>query len=319
MGIYIHTTGGLQRRSARASELEVGVSGGLRQRVYLPPGQVAAAVGEVAAGTPPLSAAELLQSAQAVLLGRELPVPVLPPRALTHGLCADLLHAVERALKSPEVMAHLQGTVVRQNHALGVVAAALMGHAQAELQEPAAWEAAGKRLASVARPHVARMASVRKKEKDAKGNARKRHQGTAAELEERLATIARTAAEEVAACRGRPALWLPDGKGRAAAPAASNAVAGLVVEGPRITADMQEAAASLATIAAPAAAAEAPPRAWSCHRCLELLREKAEACEVAEAATHAKQIHRRTHAFGGVFGCAGGEAAAARARRGARG
>ena len=71
-----------------------------------------------------------------------------------------------------------------------------------------------------------------------------------------------------------------------------------------MTAVMQEAAASLAAIAAPAAmapaaAAEAPPRAWSCHRCLDLLREKAEACEVAEAATQAKYTaeHLRSAAY----------------------
>ena len=249
-------------------------------------------MGEVAAGTPPLSAAELLQAAQAALLGRRLPVPVLAPRALTHGLCADLQHAVEQALQSQEVIAGLQGTATRRDRSLGLVAAALLGHAHAELQEQGALEAAGKRLAVVAKAHVVKMASLRKKENDAKGKARLRHKGTAAELQEQLAPLERTAAEEAAACCGRAAPWPFVGKGRAVSPPATSSALALV-EGPRVTAVMQEAAASLAAIAAPAAmapaaAAEAPPRAWSCHRCLDLLREKAEACEVAEAATQAK-------------------------------
>ena len=259
-------------------------------------------MGEVAA--PPPTAAELLQAARAVLLGRELPMPVLPPRALTFGLCADLQHAVELALQSQEVMAGLQGKATRRDRSLGLVAAALLGHAQAELQEPEALEAAGKKLAVVARAQVSKKASMRKKEKAAKSNLRQRHKGAAAELQEQLAALERTVAEEAAACCGRPAPWPFDGKGRAVSPPATSSALALV-EGPRVTASIQDAAASLATMAAPAAiapaaAVEAPRQLhWSCPRCSELLKEKAEAREAAAAAEQAKHIaeHLRSAAY----------------------
>ena len=91
----------------------------------------------MAAATRPPTAAELQQAAQAVLLGQRLPGPALQPDALTHGLCADLVKALEAALQSPEVIAHQQGRPGTRVHMLGLVAAMLVGHTQAELREPA--------------------------------------------------------------------------------------------------------------------------------------------------------------------------------------
>ena len=60
----------------------------------------------MAAATPPPTAAELQQAARAVLLGQRLLGPALQPDALTYGLCADLVEALEVALQSPDVIAH---------------------------------------------------------------------------------------------------------------------------------------------------------------------------------------------------------------------
>ena len=72
-----------------------------------------------------------------MLLGQRLPGPALQPDALTHGLCADLVEALEVALQSPEVIAYQQGRPGTRVRMLGLVAATLVGHTQAELREPA--------------------------------------------------------------------------------------------------------------------------------------------------------------------------------------
>ena len=111
----------------------------------------------MAAATRPPTAAELQQAARAMLLGQRLPGPALQPDALTHGLCADLLEALEVALQSPEVIAYHQGRPGTRVRMLGLVAATLVGHPQAELREPAALDMAGKRLAKIAKDHRGKM------------------------------------------------------------------------------------------------------------------------------------------------------------------
>ena len=271
-------------------------------QAYEPTGQVAAAAAEQAAAEQlPPSAAELQRAAQMVLLGQGSPGPVLLPGALTHGLVADLQQALDAALQSQAVIAKHQGSSVVKARLLGLVAAALLGHAQAELQEPAALKAAGTRLQKLCKDLQSKKGALQHSARMAKINTKSRHKGSVAELEALLAQIERDAADGVAALRGRPAACPFQGKGRAAAPPpVSSAVA--LVEGPRVTAGMEDAAALLTGLAAaPAAPADvaAASRAWSCPRCSELLTEKAEACEAAAVAKQAQYTaeHQRSAAY----------------------
>ena len=108
----------------------------------------------------------------------------MPPAALTHGLCAELAQAVDAALQSPEVIAHRQGKSAAQAPLLGLVAASLLGLAEAaELREPGAWVAAGRRLAKTARDHVSRLSYITKSARSNRLLLKNRHKGTPAELE----------------------------------------------------------------------------------------------------------------------------------------
>ena len=226
-----------------------------------------------------------------MLLGQRLPGPALQPDALTHGLCADLVEALEVALQSLDVIAHEQGRPGTRVRMLGLVAAMLVGHAQAELREPAALDAAGKRLAKTSKDHATKVSRLWKHNRDACRQMRSRHKGSEAELQARLAQAARDTAESVAAARGRSAAHVFESSGKAVRPQIDAAQA--LVEGPRVTASMQDAAASLTAFAAPAPAAPEAP---------ELLREKTAACEAASAAIQAKYTaeHMRSAAYGDV-------------------
>ena len=251
--------------------------------------------------TPPPTAAELVQAARTVLLGQRLPGPALPRAALTHGLCAELAQAVNAAMQSPEVIAHRQGKSADQKPLLGLVAASLLGLTEAaELREPGAWAAAGRRLATTARDHVSRLSKISKSASSNKLHMKKRHKGTPAELEERLAAAARAVEQRRAEERGRLAASLLGRSSSAALPIdAAAAQQHELVEGPRVTTGMQGAAASLVAIAAPAAPAAAMPRAWTCPRCSQFEAEKAAACEAASVALQAKFTaeHMRSAAY----------------------
>ena len=169
--------------------------------------------------TPPPTAAELVQVARTVLLGQRLPGPALPRAALTHGLCAELAQAVNAAMQSPEVIAHRQGKSADQKPLLGLVAASLLGLTEAaELREPGAWAAAGRRLATTARDHVSRLSKISKSASSNKLHMKKRHKGTPAELEERLAAAARAVEQRRAEERGRLAASLLGRSSTAALP-----------------------------------------------------------------------------------------------------
>ena len=91
----------VDRTKPMQSELQVGAPGGQQQRFYLPPGQVAAALGEVAAEIPPRSCSGRHRRCCSAW---GCPGPVLPPGAPSHSrLCADLLHALFRAARRAQM------------------------------------------------------------------------------------------------------------------------------------------------------------------------------------------------------------------------
>ena len=256
--------------------------------------QQEAAVAEEAAQAPP-PVAEMQRLVEAALTGQVLPGPgaVLAPRALTLGQLQDLKAALDAALQSPtKVIAHGEGRSYSRR--LGLAAAVLLGHEQARLQVPSALDYAAKRLVAKVKHLNNLLHRAREAARDKRRKANSKQHGSTAELEAQLTEIDEGLAAKVAGLRATPTLS-PFESGNSAARQPDACAAGppsLEMEGARVTQSMQVAAASLALLAAPVgesdAAAQRPPSSWSCTRCVDFLRERAEAQARADEALQAK-------------------------------